>query len=251
MSKDRTTGRPLTPAELYIQEREKRLILHLLSPRSGERLLIIGCGGGDYSLFMQSKGCRVTFQEIDSFGTGAAEDLPYEDDEFDIVAVIAALEMTRSPQNVISEAVRVCRRRVFLGVRNRYSLVGTQQRISGILQQTVSGGTLPGGNLFSIGQLRRMIKRALGGDAPVQWGSVIFLPYGWYSFAGRIEENIPVFKNPFGAFLGLSFPVTYRYRTIQEPVSAFKLNIKRHEAPGAVRGMGRHSSPFQGISASE
>ena len=60
-----------------------------------------------------------------------------------------------------------------------------------------------------------MIRRQLPG-VRIQWGSVIFLPWGWYDFATGLEERLPAMNNPFGAFFGLSFSVTFTFRTIQE-----------------------------------
>jgi hypothetical protein len=53
----------------------------------------------------------------------------------------------------------------------------------------------------------------------------------------------PVRKNPFGAFIGLTFPVKYTYRTAQNPVvNSFKLETEaRDAAPEAVRGMLRQA----------
>lgn len=230
-----------TPAGRYIDNREKKLLLHLLVPTAGERILNISCGLEDFHTYLRGQGCQVTKFELDGnvaidsetgILTGQAEDLPFSDNEFDIVTLIASLEFTKNPQKAIMEAVRVSRGRVFIGVQNRYSLAGTKQRINRFLEARTNGV-----RFFSIGQLKRMIRNALGGHADIKWGSVIFLPYGWYSFAEAIEENIPVFNNPFGAFLGLSFSVVYRYRTIQERISPFKLGIKSPEVPGTVRAM--------------
>lgn len=229
-----------TSAERYIEAREKGLIKNLLEPKTGERLLIITCGSGDYHDYLKRLGCQVTVFDAEKCPVrqktksgaqrGRVENLPFSDDEFDIVTMIASLEFSDDPQKALMEAIRVCRRRIFIGVQNRYSLAGTQMRISRIF------GTPENGiHLFSVGQLRHMVRHAVG-DTQIRWGSVIFLPYRWYSFAERLEENIPTRKNPFGAFLGLSFPVSYRYRTIQDKVSPFKLGIKRSpEVRGAVR----------------
>lgn len=234
-------GRLETAAERYIGTREKKLLWHLLVPSPGERILNISCGLDDFHAYLKGQGCQVTKFVLDrsvaidsetGILTGQAEDLPFSDNEFDIVTLIASLEFTKNPQKAIMEAVRVSRGRVFIGVQNRYSLAGTRLRISRFLETKTNGV-----HSFSIGQLKRMIRNALGGSADIRWGSVIFLPYGWYSFAEPIEENIPVFKNPFGAFLGLSFSVVYRYRTIQERISPFKLGIKSPEVPGTVRAM--------------
>ena len=53
----------------------------------------------------------------------------------------------------------------------------------------------------------------------------------------------PLKKNPFGAFVGLTFPVKYTYRTAQSPiVNSFALKAKaRDTAPEAVRDMLRQA----------
>ncbi len=82
-----------------------------------------------------------------------------------------------------------------------------------------------------------MIRRQLPG-VRIQWGSVIFLPWSWYDFATGLEERIPVMNNPFGAFFGLAFSVTFSFRTIQEvirePVALSPDG--RRPVPGVVRG---------------
>ncbi|MDO8785458.1 MAG: hypothetical protein Q7J12_04495, partial [Syntrophales bacterium] len=70
---------------------------------------------------------------------------------------------------------------------------------------------------------------------PIKWGSVIFFPCGFYKFTGAVEEFLPVMKNPFGAFLGLSFPVTFRYKTIQDVImKPFKIKGKSGYPVGGV-----------------
>jgi hypothetical protein len=53
----------------------------------------------------------------------------------------------------------------------------------------------------------------------------------------KLEENFPLRKNPFGAFVGVIFPVKYIYRTAQNPImESFKLEAKaRNAAPEAIR----------------
>ncbi len=62
-----------------------------------------------------------------------------------------------------------------------------------------------------------MIRSQLQG-VRIQWGSVIFLPWGWYAFGAGLEERIPVMNNPFGAFFGLAFPITFSFQTIQQTI---------------------------------
>jgi ubiquinone/menaquinone biosynthesis C-methylase UbiE len=236
-----------SPTGSYMDGREKSLMLDLVAPRGGERILDVGCGTGDHLLLFRRKGCDVTGIDPSPFmldvarrklrnraelREGTAEDLPFSDNEFDIVTMITALEFTRYPQKAIAEAVRVCRGRVFLGVLNKYSCIGIQRRIQGLTRPSIYKSA----RFYHIGELTAMVRNQLQG-VRIRWGSVIFFPYGWYGFAKKIEESIPIMKNPFGAFFGLSFPVTFSYATIQEPVrESFTLTSKsRQPIQGAVR----------------
>lgn len=236
-----------TPTGMYIDAREKNLILDLLEPRAGERLLDIGCGTGDHLFLYHAKGCHVTgidpspfmldiarkkFGSQADLQQGSAEDLPFSDNEFDIVTMMTSLEFTTDPQKAIREAIRVCRGRIFLGVLNKYSLIAIQRRLSGMARDSIYNQA----RFFSIFELTRMVRDQLRG-ARIRWGSVLFFPYGWYGFATMIEEAMPVIKNPFGAFLGLSFPVTFSYRAIQDPLRVpFKMNTERSmPVQGAIR----------------
>jgi SAM-dependent methyltransferase len=238
-----------TPAGRYIDGRQKSLILDLIAPRGGERVLDVGCGTGDHLLLFRRKGCDVTGidpspdmlklagEKLGSradFHPGCAEDLPFSDNEFDIVTLITSLEFTDNPEAAISEAIRVCRGRVFLGVLNKYSCLGLCRGVKGVSRPLIYNHA----RFFHVGELNAMIRSNLQGIR-TRWGSVVFLPYGCYGFARKLEEAIPVMNNPFGAFFGLSFPVTFTYATIQEPVrQSVKIAAKnRQPVPGAVRGM--------------
>ncbi len=217
-----------TPPGRYLDGRIKSLILDLTAPRSEERVLDVGCGGGDHLSLFQRKGCNVTGIEPSPFmidlarqklehradlHRGRAEDLPFSDNEFDIVTLIASLEFTENPALAVAEAIRVCRGRVFIGVMNRYSLLGLQGRLTSLFNPPLFTTS----RFFHLASLSALIRRQLPG-VRLQWGSVIFLPWGCYDFAADIEEWIPVMNNPFGAFFGLSFPVTFSFQTIQEVI---------------------------------
>jgi len=239
--------RRATPRGRYLDGRIKSLILDLTAPRAGERLLDIGCGGGEHLCLFRRKGCDVTgidpssllidqaFRRLHSraeLRIGRAEDLPFSDNEFDIVTLITSLEFTSDPGLAVAEAIRVCRGRVFIGVMNRYSAIGAQGRLMNLFNSPIDKKA----RHFHLASLTAMIRSQLQG-VRIQWGSVIFLPWGWYGFGAGMEERIPVMNNPFGAFLGLSFSVTFSFRTIQEvirepaPLSA----EGRRPVPGVVR----------------
>jgi len=215
-----------TSAGRYLDGRIKSLILDLTVPRAGERLLDIGCGTGDHLSLFRKKGCDVTgldpsplrldlarqrLEHRAELRQGRAEDLPFSDNEFDIVTLITSLEFTDDPAQAIAEAIRVCRGRVFVGLMNRYSLIGAQGRLPYLFNPPL----LPKSRFFHLPSLTPMIRRQLRG-VRIQWGSVIFLPWGFYDLGAGLEEWVPVMNNPFGAFLGVSFPVTFSFQTIQE-----------------------------------
>src|SRR5512138_3337781 len=99
--------RRATPAGRYLDGRVKSLILDLTAPRAGERLLDVGCGSGEHLALFRQKGCDVTgidtspilidqaSQRLRSraeLRIGPAEDLPFSDNEFDIVTLINSVE---------------------------------------------------------------------------------------------------------------------------------------------------------------
>ncbi|MEW6333557.1 MAG: methyltransferase domain-containing protein [Thermodesulfobacteriota bacterium] len=242
-----------TPTGRYLNGRIKSLILDLTLPRAGERLLDIGCGSGDHLDLFRKKGCDVTGLDSSPFllalasqrlaqhadlHPGKAEDLPFSDNEFDIVTLIATLEFTEDPGLAVAEAIRVCRGRVFIGAMNRYSPIGLQGRLTRLLD--ASSDKKP--RFFHLTRLHAMIRSQLQG-VRVQWGSVIFLPWGWYGSGAGMEERLPVMYNPFGAFFGLSFHVTFSYRTIQQTIGdPVSLNTNgRRPVPGVVSGW-KHGS---------
>jgi ubiquinone/menaquinone biosynthesis C-methylase UbiE len=233
----------------YIFYRQTELILDLLAPHAGERVLDVGCGSGSHLGFFRDKWCSITGIDPSAelleiartklgskaeLALGQAEDLPFSDDEFDIVTLINVLEMANDPHKVIAEAIRVCRNRVFIGFLNNYSFVGTKQRLKEIFGFPISQKI----NFFRLNEIKMMVENIIG-DPVIKWGSVIYFPSIVYSFFEELEELLPVENNPFGAFIGLTFPVKYIYRTVQSPVmESFKLKAEAQvSAPGTARNI--------------
>ena len=251
---DLPVGQSKTSHDHYIFSRQKELILELVLPCAGERMLCIDNGTGNYLQIFRDKWCSVTgfvssANMLESarkqMGTGVelysgeVEDLPFSDDEFDIVAVINTLETARNPQKAIAEAIRVCRGRVFIGFLNKYSFAGTQQRLKRIFGFPLVEKI----RFFSIEEIKKMAGSIIG-TAGIKWGSVIYFPAIVYDISTELEELVPHMKNPLGAFVGLTFPVKYTYRTAQNPLlKSYKLNADAHvAAPETVRGMLQESN---------
>ncbi|MEN6332100.1 MAG: methyltransferase domain-containing protein [Smithella sp.] len=232
----------------YFFSREKKLILELLAPRSGERMLCIGDDVGDYLQIFRDKWCQLTGlvpsvemlkslrkqvgEGIDLY-SGNAEDLPFSDDEFDVVFVIKALEAARNPEKIIAEATRVCCGRVFIGFLNKYSFAGTHQKLKRIFGFPITEKI----RFFGIKEIKEMAKGLIDIQT-IKWGSVIYFPAIIYDISTEIEELLPHMNNPLGAFMGITFPVKYIYRAVQNPlVESYQLKTDVRTAPETVRGM--------------
>ena len=243
-----------TPRRDYVFARQKELVLDLIVPLSGERILDVGCGIGNNLQFFREKWCSLTgvdssvekleiarqkYGDRAEFISGQAQDLPFSDDEFDIVTIINFLEIADNPRKVVEEAIRVCRGRVFIGFLNNYSFVGTKQRLKEIFGFPLSQEM----RFFSFPEIRNMVVDSAG-DTAIKWGSVVYFPGIVYDFFEELEEMFPIRKNPFGAFIGLTFPVKYIYRTAQSPImNSLKLKTENPgTAPEAVRDMLRRAN---------
>jgi SAM-dependent methyltransferase len=233
----------------YIFSRQKELILDLVAPRTGERVLGVDCGTGNYLQPFREKRCAVTGIDSsaemlkmahDKLGAGTeliigqSDDLPFSDNEFDIVTLITSLEFSANPQRALAEAIRVCRDRVFIGFLNNYCLAGTQQRLKELFGLSLNSNI----RFFSHEEIKSMVN-ALIGSPSISRGSVIYFPAGIYGIFSELDELFPLRKNPFGAFAGLIFPVKYTYRSVQSPImESYKLQSEsRRAAPEAIRGM--------------
>ena len=238
-----------SPVGRYIDQREKFLIERLLKPQAGERLLDVGCGRGHHLAFFKEKGCDVTGIEPSRMLLDAAQErlgrrtelypgtldnLPFSDNEFDVVTMICSLDRNEFPREILAEAMRVCRDRIFLGLPNQFSLCRGRGTAKNPMLSAHSNPTV----FFNIMDIKYMI-RSVAAHAPITWGSVIFFPLHWYSFAMKLDALLPVIKNPFGSFIGAAFPMVITHRTLQDPLRETpQLNmVGSRQVTGAVREM--------------
>ncbi len=212
----------------YVRQRENGLILDLLRPRKGQRLLDVGCGTGNHLLLFREMGLDVTGIDPsvpmlsiarDILGNGAAlhqgfaEDLPFDDNEFDLVCLITTLEFCTDPIQAISEAMRVAGQRIFIGVLNSVSFIGIQRKIEGLFRHTLYRKA----RFFSIWELLHQIQTLIG-KTQLEWGSVINFPFRSLDRLRHLDEATPLRRNPFGAFIGMGVEMNYRYRTTGNPL---------------------------------
>lgn len=235
--------------------RQEKLILDLVAPVAGESVLDVGCGNGSCLRLFGRKKCLLTGLDASQAALeaarrnlgascelvlGNAADIPFSDNEFDVVTLTGGLQGSANPQKVLAEAVRVSRNRVFVGFLNRYSSAGTEQAVRKFFGFPAASDF----RFFSIGEMQNLIHKTMSG-AVIQWGSVMCLPGPAYALLSSLEDLFPMRKNPLGAFVGMVFAVNYTYRTVQHPVvHSFKLKAReRAAAPEAVRDMLREGKP--------
>ena len=204
-----------TPEGTYAIAQENRLFQHLISqwPRRGHTLLDIGCGAGIFLEMLWHYGFDVTGLDTSpellemsrerlgnraAFQLGKPEHLPFDDGEFDYVALLTILEYAEEPEEILREAVRVASRGVIIGSMNSLSLYQIQRRLH---RPTLEAKhRLHNLHFWS---LYRMIKNACP-KASLSMRSVLLGPpgtwkrQGWWQRLNSLQTPLPL-----GAYLGI------------------------------------------------
>ncbi|MGQ9653242.1 MAG: class I SAM-dependent methyltransferase [Thermodesulfobacteriota bacterium] len=238
----------LSPAGRHVERMENDLILDLLKPAKGQSLLDVGCGTGNHLLFFRQMGLEVVgvdpseaMLEVarDKLGPTAdlqlvwAEDLPFDDNSFDIVTLITSLEFSHRPFLALQEAFRVARDKVFIGALNPVSANGIHRKVEAVFRKTVYGQA----RFYSVWELRYMVRRVLG-VCKVEWGSVIFLPLPLHGWDGALCRWIPRRRNPFGAFVGMRVEILYTHQAALLPLRRGWLGGRRAQVSAAGTAAG-------------
>jgi len=207
----------------FVIDLEDQLLLRLLRPVRGERVLDIGCGTGRHLLMFLEMGLDITgldasLHMIDiaraklghraDLHQGLAEDLPFEDNSFDIATLITTLEFVDDAQKALQEACRVAKDRIFLGVLNRYAIKGVERRLRGVFSESIYNRA----RFFSVWEVKGYVRQILD-RTPYRWGSVLQLPTSFRRFTQRFERWPFIHRCPFGCFIGMVVTLVPRYRT--------------------------------------
>ena len=217
-----------------VEKSSEELILALLDPRPGQRVLDIGCGTGDNLIFFNKLGLDINGVDASpymisrarerlgnrcSLKIGRAEDLPFDDNEFDLAVLINTLEFLDDPLQALREAGRVASGRVFIGVLNSLSWHCLFGKTKGLFRESLLSHV----RFYNIWELKSYVQMVFG-RAPMTWKCV----QTWPPYIEKIERFLTDLWHlkhcPFGLFLGLEVTPVYRVKTDNLPL---KIRLKK------------------------
>jgi SAM-dependent methyltransferase len=206
-----------TPAGALAEQLQHRLLLRLLDPKWGESVLDVGCGTGETLRRLSDAGLRVVGldgseamlavarQKLGSVPlfAGDATSLPFDDASFDAAILNTTLEFVDDPLAAIRELTRVTRRRVYVGVLNRWSLLAVRRRVEARWRPSIYADA----RFFPFHEIIAMLASA--GAARWRWGAVPWVPNRLSSRSSvqRLAAGVSGAPNPFAAYLGFSADV--------------------------------------------
>lgn len=191
----------------WIGETEYALLQQLAEMRGDDAVLDVGCGTGYFTdcLARRQGGLTVGLDpNLDwlnhaarharrgiSWIAGRAEALPFADRSFDIVISVTALCFIADQRAALREMLRVCRRRMVLGLLNRHSVLWHQKGRGG------GTGAYMGAYWHGVQEARGLL-RELGCNR-VRARTAVFCP-GAQPMARWLEAHLSN-RLPWGAFL--------------------------------------------------
>lgn len=224
----------------------KESVSTLLELQAGERILDIGCGEGNHLQFFSRLGfdacgldaspymvrrARERLGHRCTLQVGDAEDLPFEDNEFDVALLINTLEFLDRPAEALMEAGRVARRCVFVGVTNSLSWYCLCTKLRSLFTKTLFTYATP----YNLWELKSYVHSTLG-DVPIKWRCAQVKAPVLEKIGGLLSEQWYLESCPFGSFLGLCATMNYRVRTMQTPLKARLEQVGRPVVGGVTMG---------------
>ncbi|MFH1351156.1 MAG: class I SAM-dependent methyltransferase [Pseudomonadota bacterium] len=233
-------------------------IITLMDPRPGDRVLDIGCGQGNHLLFLNRLGLNISGIDASPYmisrarerlgnrcflKTAAAEDLPFDDNEFDLVILVNTLEFLDDPLQALREAGRVAKNKVFIGAMNSLSWHCLCHRLQSLFRDSIFRYV----KFYSLWELKFSVQRVFG-NVPIAWSCSRL----WPPFIERIGTLLTDHWNlkycPFGSFLGLAVTVFYSMKTDNLPL---KIRIKKTKESIAGGLTMRNSNHVEGVKKGE
>ena len=226
----------------YCLDLEIKLMMTLLSPQSGQRILDIGCGTGisleplldrglsltglDPSQYMLDLAAKRLGNKVD-LHRGVAEDLPFDDNAFDSAFFFTSLEFTDRPAKAIEEACRVAKDSVILCVLNRHAPLNMVRRLKSFFVPNIYTHV----HFFSIWELRHILFAILG-NVPIKWKTTLQFPFACGQIARFVENFQIVQKSFFGTLIGMRIKPVPKFRT-----KPLLLKVRKQKAYNPASGL--------------
>ncbi len=217
-----------SPQGKAMERSAEKLILTLLCPQPGERVLDIGCGAGNHLLFFSKLGLDIHGIDASPYMIGRArerlgsrallkqaraEDLPFDDNEFDLAVFINTLEFLDDPLQALREAGRVANRKVFIGVMNSFSWNCLCVKLQSFFRKSLFHHV----RFYNLWELKSYVQMAYG-PVPLAWSCAQILPSLIERIEGLKTDRWNLKYWPFGSFLGLSVTILYCVKTDNLPL---------------------------------
>ena len=177
-----------TPKGRLVDRIEKEAVYEYLKPEPGMKILDVGCGTGNFSLELARLGARVTGIDISEpmltrarskaqseclaidFRRADARRLPFDDNAFDAVVSVTALEFVPDLREALTEAFRVLKP----GGRLVVGVIGGNSSWSRYYQQKAKHDPQSVFRYASFPTLEKLLS-AMPGEG-VQGRAVLFIP---------------------------------------------------------------------------
>lgn len=193
----------------FEQNRDIDLIYEWAKSFKGTKILEIGCGGGERTIYFKNAGCKVTaidvvdvrkpnFSDGWDFLIAEGEKLPFVDESFDAVTSFDVIEHIDKDVLFLSEAYRVCKKGgVFiLGTPNRNRLSYKLRQLLGkkIIYPLELGKNCIHLREYTMDDLIRLVKKV--------GFKVIKEEYVWFGVVGIFGfRHFPAFLNKWVQYL--------------------------------------------------
>jgi len=236
----------------------EKMVSDLLKPRPGERVLDIGCGTGNHLLALSGLGLDVSGVDASPYmirtarerlgfrymlRQAKAENLPFEDNEFDYAVFINTLEFLDTPVPALKEAGRVAAKKVMVSVINSLSWNAAVKKIQGCLGHPLFRSA----RFYNLWELRYMLRTAYG-DCPTSWGCARLSSSLLRDSRHSDRLCCHWTRYPFGILLGISAAMPHRVKT-DDPALNLALEKARRSLVG-VKSLG-HLNGREGVVRNE
>lgn len=165
---------------LRADRQEKSLIKSLINKCPNvNSILEVGCGSGHFTRWFIQLGLQAVGLDISepmlvearhlgglAYVQGDVLRLPFLSLSFDLTVMITTLEFINDPTQALTEALRVSRQGLIIGVINARSYLGRQYRRRG-------GPIWEKAQLFSLYKLKEMILKITGNKSKIIWRTTL------------------------------------------------------------------------------